>query len=51
MFKEKFPNPLVKIGQGIGNFFKEGTLFGKLLSGLSKSDKNKLKTISYIPKT
>ena len=45
MFKERFPNPLVKIGQGIGNFFREGTLLGKLLSGLSKSDKNKLKTI------
>ena len=45
VFKEKFPNPLVKIGQGIGNFFKEGTLLGKFLSGLSKSDKNKLKTI------
>jgi len=45
VFKEKFPNPLVKIGQGIGEFFKKGTLLGKFLSGLSKSDQNKLKTI------
>ena len=45
VFKERFPNPLIKIGQGIGNFFKEGTLFGKLLSSLNKSDKNKLKII------
>ncbi len=45
VFKEKFPNPLVKIGQGIGNFFKEGTLLGKFLSSLNKSDQNKLKTI------
>jgi hypothetical protein len=45
VFKERFPNPLVKLGQGIGNFFKEGTLLGKFLSNLSKSDKNKLKTI------
>ena len=45
VFKERFPNPLVKIGKGIGEFFKKGTLLGKFLSGLSKSDQNKLKTI------
>jgi len=45
VFKDKFPNPLVKIGQGIGNFFKEGTLLGKFLSNFNKSDQNKLKTI------
>lgn len=45
VFKERFPNPLVKLAQGIGNYFKEGTLLGKFLSNLSKSDKNKLKTI------
>ena len=44
-FKEKYPNPLVKIAQGIGKFFKEGTFLGKLLSSLNKSDQNKLKTI------
>ena len=44
-FKERFPNPLVKIAGGIGDFFKKGTLFGKLLSSLNKSDKNKLKII------
>ena len=26
VFKEKFPNPLVTIGQGIGEFFKKGTI-------------------------
>ena len=45
VFKERFPNPLVKIAGGIGDFFKKGTLFGKLLSSLNKSDKNKLKII------
>ena len=45
VFKDMFPNPLVNIGKGIGNFFKKGTLLGKFLSGLSKSDQNKLKTI------
>ena len=45
LFKERFPNPLVKIGKGIGEFFKKGTLLGKFLSSLSKSDQNKLKTI------
>jgi len=49
VFKERFPNPLIKIGQGIGNFFKEGTLLGKFLSNLSKSDQNKLKTITNDP--
>ena len=50
VFKERFPNPLVKIGQGIGEFFKKGTFLGKLLSGLSKSDQNKLKTIKEASK-
>ena len=45
VFKEKFPNPLVKIAGGIGDFFKKGTLLGKFLSSLNKSDQNKLKTI------
>ena len=45
VFKDKFPNPLVNIGKGIGNFFKEGTLLGKFLSNFNKSDQNKLKTI------
>ena len=49
VFKERFPNPLVKIGKGIGKFFEEGTLLGKFLSGLSKSDQNKLKTITNDP--
>ena len=49
VFKEKFPNPLVKIGQGIGNFFKEGTLLGKFLSGLNKSDQKKVDIITNDP--
>ena len=49
MFKERFPNPLVKIGQGIGNFFREGTLLGKFLSSLNKSDQNKLGIITNDP--
>ena len=49
VFKEKFPNPLIKIGQGIGNFFKEGTLLGKFLSSLNKSDQNKLGIITNDP--
>ena len=48
-FKERFPNPLVKIAGGIGDFFKKGTLFGKLLSSLNKSDKNKLNIITNDP--
>ena len=51
VFKNKFPNPLVNIGKGIGEFFKKGTLLGKFLSGLSKSDQNKLKTIQNELKT
>jgi len=49
VFKEKFPNPLVKIGQGIGEFFKKGTLLGKFLSSLNKSDQNKLGIITNDP--
>ena len=41
--KKEFPNPLVKIA-GIGDFFKKGTLLGKFLSSLNKSDQNKVGT-------
>tara|TARA_R100000900_G_scaffold121441_1_gene95982 strand:+ start:307 stop:1803 length:1497 start_codon:yes stop_codon:yes gene_type:complete len=49
VFKEKFPNPLVKIAGGIGDFFKKGTLLGKFLSSLNKSDQNKLGIITNDP--
>jgi len=49
VFKERFPNPLVKIGEGIGNFFKEGTMLGKFLSSLNKSDQKKVDIITNDP--
>lgn len=49
VFKEKFPNPLVKIAGGIGEFFKEGTMLGKFLTSLSKSDQNKVNIITNDP--
>jgi len=49
VFKEKFPNPLVKIAGGLGEFFKEGTLLGKFLSSLNKSDQNKVDIITNDP--
>ncbi len=49
VFKEKFPNPLVKIAGGVGEFFKEGTLLGKFLSSLNKSDQNKIDIITNDP--
>tara|TARA_R100000544_G_C2224761_1_gene59910 strand:- start:161 stop:1483 length:1323 start_codon:yes stop_codon:yes gene_type:complete len=48
-FKEKFPNPLVKIAGGLGKFFEEGTLLGKFMSSLNKSDQNKVNIITNDP--
>ena len=44
-FKERFPNPLVKAARGIGDFFREGTFLGKILSSLKPSDKKKAEII------
>jgi hypothetical protein len=44
-FKERFPNPLVKAARGIGDFFREGTFLGKILSALNPSDKKKAEII------
>jgi hypothetical protein len=44
-FKERFPNPLVKAARGIGDFFREGTVLGKILSALNPSDKKKAEII------
>jgi len=49
VFKEKFPNPLVKIAGGLGKFFEEGTLLGKFMSSLNKSDQNKVNIITNDP--
>jgi hypothetical protein len=48
-FKEKFPNPLAVIAGGIGDFFKKGTLLGKFLTSLNKSDQNKVDIITNDP--
>lgn len=45
-FKERFPNPLVKAAKGIGNFFREGTVLGRILSSLNPSDKKKAEIIT-----
>jgi hypothetical protein len=45
-FKERFPNPLVKAARGIGDFFREGTALGKILSALKPSDKKKAEIIT-----
>jgi len=45
VFKEKFPNPLVKVARGIGDFFREGTALGKILASLKPSDKKKAEII------
>jgi len=45
-FKERFPNPLVKAARGIGDFFREGTFLGKILSALNPSDKKKAEIIT-----
>ena len=45
VFKEKFPNPLIKAARGIGDFFREGTALGKILSALKPSDKKKAEII------
>ena len=45
VFKEKFPNPLVKAARGLGKFFEEGTFLGKILSSLNPSDKKKAEII------
>jgi hypothetical protein len=44
-FKERFPNPLVKAARGIGDFFREGTVLGRILSSLKPSDKKKAEII------
>mgnify|MGYP003132960242 CR=1 FL=1 len=44
-FKERFPNPLVKAAKGIGDFFREGTVLGRILSSLNPSDKKKAEII------
>jgi len=49
VFKEKFPNPLVKIAGGLGKFFEEGTLLGKFMSSLNKSDQKKVDIITNDP--
>jgi len=48
-FKEKFPNPLAVMGGAIGDFFKKGTLLGKFLTSLNKSDQNKVDIITNDP--
>jgi len=45
VFKQKFPNPLVKVARGIGDFFREGTALGKILASLKPSDKKKAEII------
>ena len=45
VFKEKFPNPLIKAARGIGDFFREGTALGKVLASLKPSDKKKAEII------
>tara|TARA_R100001443_G_scaffold115918_2_gene134866 strand:- start:906 stop:2147 length:1242 start_codon:yes stop_codon:yes gene_type:complete len=35
-FKEKYPNPFIKMAKGIGEFFEKGTVLGRLLSGLKE---------------
>ena len=45
-FKERFPNPLVKAARGIGDFFREGSFLGKILSSLKPSDKKKAEIIT-----
>ena len=45
VFKQKFPNPLIKAAQGVGKFFTEGTALGKILSALNPSDKKKAEII------
>ena len=45
VFKEKFPNPLVKAARGIGDFFREGTALGKILASLKPGDKKKAEII------
>lgn len=45
VFKQKFPNPLIKAAQGVGKFFTEGTALGKILSALNPNDKKKAEII------
>ena len=38
-FKKRFPNPLVKIAQGVGNYIKQGGVLGILANALGGSKK------------